>query len=424
MRKLSEFSITDPAVAACPFEYYAAMRHESPVHRDPGTNCWWVSRRESIAKASFDAQAFSSKSDLVLRLQYRPRAQALWETAGMQTLHTFVTSDPPEHEDYRTLGMGLFTPVKVEQLTPHIEERVRELIDEFAARGSVEFVAEFASRLPGRIVCDEFGLPLQDQPRFKEWTDAVIGLISPDISEAREAELVHGLIQLFKYLEVHLKRNAAEPTGRIIHTLATMNKRDGTAFSLLERVWMTVNVFIGGNETTMNMLSAGLHKLATTPGLQHDLRASPDKIPQFTEEMLRLEGSVQALLRVATRDVEIDGVTIPKGANVVLCTGSGNRDERFWEHADEFRLERANGRRHMTFGSGRHVCIGMHLARRELNTAFRMLLERLHNIRLAVPAGEIEQVPLPFHRSLARLPLLFDTASNLRASSCGGGDIS
>src|SRR5690606_19312639 len=142
--------------------------------------------------------------------------------------------------------------------------------------------------------------------------------------------------------------------------------RDGTPFSMLERAWMMVVVFVGGNETTMNMLTAGLFKLATNPDLQDELRTKPELIPQFTEEMLRLEGSVQALLRVATRDVEVDGTVIPAGANVILSTGSANRDESFWERADEFRLDRANGRRHMTFGHGRHVCIGMHLARREL----------------------------------------------------------
>lgn len=408
MRKLTEFSITDPAVSKCPFDYYAAMRRESPVHRDPGSGYWWVALRESIAKASFDPQSFSSKSEVILKTRYRPRAQALWDAAGMHALHTFVTGDPPEHDDYRSLGMTLFTPAKVEELTPHIEERVRELIDEFAARGQVEFLTEFAARLPGRIVCDELGLPLRDQPRFKEWTDAVIGLLSPDLTEEREVDLVQRLIELFKYLEGHLRQSAENPTGRVIHTLATMNKRDGTPFTFLERAWMTLAVFVGGNETTMNMLTASLHKLAINPELQQELRAAPEKIPQFTEEMLRLEGSVQGLLRVATRDVEVDGKVIPSGANVVLCTGSGNRDEQFWERADEFRLDRVNGRRHMTFGQGRHVCIGMHLARRELNTAFRVLLERLQNIRLAVSPDEIEQVPLPFHRGIARLPLLFD----------------
>ena len=300
MRKLSEFSMTDPAVAKCPFDYYAAMRRESPVHKDPGTGCWWVAQRETIAQATFDPQTFSSHSDLVLRMRYRPRAQALWEAAGMQTLHTFVTSDPPEHEDYRAVGMSVFTPVKVEELTPHIEARVHELIDEFVDKGSVEFVTEFAARLPGRIVCDEFGLPLEDQPRFKTWTDAAIGLLSPDISEDKEVELVQRLIELFKYLEVQLKRSSQEPGGRVIHTVATMNKRDGTPFSLLERAWMIVNLFVGGNETTMNMLSAGLKKLATDPQLQDELRASHARVNAFVDRV--------ALLRLIreTRDGRSD----------------------------------------------------------------------------------------------------------------------
>jgi cytochrome P450 len=173
---------------------------------------------------------------------------------------------------------------------------------------------------------------------------------------------------------------------------------------------MTLTTFVGGNETTMNMLTAGLRKLANTPELQAELRREPHKVPLFTEELLRLEGSVQALLRVATCDVEIDNVRIPKGANVVLCTGSANRDDAYWKDAAEFRLDRPNGRRHMTFGHGRHACIGMHLARQELNTAFRVLLERLNDIRLAIPDSAVEQVPLPFHRSVVALPLRFEAS--------------
>lgn len=408
MRKVGDFSITDPEVAKCPFAYYAAMRREDPVHRDPGSGYWWVALREAVAKASLDAQALSSTSEVILKTQFRPRAQALWDAAGMRTLHTFVTSDPPEHDEYRAVGRNLFTPRKVEQMAPHIETRVHELIDTFAHRGSVEFVREFAARLPGSIVCDEFGLPPEDQPRFKTWTDAVIGLLSPALSEDREIELVQHLIELFQYLEGHLQRHAQLPPGRVIHTLATVDKRDGTPFTALERGWMTLTTFVGGNETTMNMLAAGLRTLANTPTLQEELRSDPAKVPLFTEELLRLQGSVQALLRVATRDLEIDGTRIPKGANVVLCSGSANRDERFWPRAEEFRLDRNEGHRHMTFGYGRHVCIGMHLARRELNIAFRVILERLRDIRLAVPDADIEQLPLPFHRSIASLPLQFN----------------
>jgi cytochrome P450 len=108
---------------------------------------------------------------------------------------------------------------------------------------------------------------------------------------------------------------------------------------------------------------------------------------------------------------------IPKGANVVLCGGAANRDDARWQNPDEFKLDRPDGHRHLTFGHGRHACVGMKLARRELKIAFRVLLDRLHDIRLAVPDDQIVQLPLPFHRGIANLPIKFVVAHQLTESS-------
>jgi cytochrome P450 len=411
MAEIDRFSMADPATAKCPFDYYGAMRQGPAVHRDPGTGFYWISRHDEVVRAALDAKTFSSMSEVIMRKQYRPRAQELWDAAGMRAIDTLVTADPPEHDDYRNVGLRLFSNETVEKMTPHIAALVNELIDSIAARGEAEFVRDFAARLPGTIVCDEFGLPRADQPKFKTWTDAVIALLDPTISEDREVRLVAHLIDLFQYAERHIQRAATEMPGRVIHTLATMTKRDGTPFSALERSWMLLITFVGGNETTMNMLAMGMRKLAGEPELQSELRRHPDKVPAFVEEMLRLEGSVQALLRVATKDLLVDGIAIPRGANVVLCSGSANRDETQWSDPDSFRLDRKGGKRHLTFGYGRHSCIGMHLARRELVVAFTTLLARLRDIRLAVPASEVHQVPLPFHRAIERLPVKFEIAT-------------
>src|SRR5690606_16580915 len=162
----------------------------------------------------------------------------------------------------------------------------------------------------------------------------------------------------------------------IIHALATANKRDGSPFTPLERAWMLVFIFGGSNETTINMLACGIRRLARDPELQTRLRPDSSLIPILIEELPRLDASVQCLLRVATRDVEVDGTLIPKGANVMLCVASANRDEERWSNPDEFRLDRADGRRHLSFGQGPHTCIGTHLARRMLQIAFETLLKR------------------------------------------------
>jgi cytochrome P450 len=411
MSELDRYSMADPATAKCPFDYYGAMRQRDAVHKDPGTGFYWISRHDDVVRAALDAKSFSSQSEVILKKRFRPRAQALWDAAGMRSVDTLVTADPPDHDDYRNVGLRLFPNETVERITPNILTLVNELVESIAARGEAEFVRDFAARLPGTVVCDEFGLPRSDQPRFKTWTDGVIGLLDPTISEDREVELVTRLIEMFKYLERHIQRAATEMPGRVIHTLATMMKRDGTPFSALERSWMLLTTFVGGNETTMNMLALGMRKIATDPALQTELRSHPDKVPAFVEEMLRLEGSVQALLRVATQDLVVEGVSIPKGANVVLCSGSANRDESHWSDPSAFRLDRKDGKRHLTFGYGRHSCVGMHLARRELQLAFVRLLGRLRNIRLAVPNEEVDQVPLPFHRAIERLPVRFEVAA-------------
>lgn len=404
--------MSDPSVASCPHAYYAAMRREAPVHRDPGTGFYWVSQYADVVRAATDVAALSSKSPVILKKSFRPRAQTMWDAAGMDAIDTLVTADPPDHDHYRAVGMSFFTPVKVAELTPQIESRVHELIDQFAEKNAVDFIDAFASRLPGTIVCDEFGFPRSDQQKFKNWTDAIIGLITPGITEDQEVELVQRVIELFRYLESHLRRAAANPSGRVIHALATMPRRDGTPFTMLERSWMAIVTFVGGNETTINMLAAGVRRLANDTSLQSTLRNDPGLMGAFIEELLRYDSSVQALLRVANHDMEIRGTAIPAGANVVLCTASANRDESRWPDADLFRLDRPDARRHLAFGQGRHACIGMHLARRELHVAFTALLARLAHIELAIPDAEIEQLPLPFHRGVARLPIRFTYRGN------------
>ena len=404
---VGSFSMSDSSVASCPHDYYAAMRRESPVHCDPGTGFYWVSQYADVVRAAADVAALSSKSPVILKKSFRPRAQAMWDAAGMEAIDTLVTADPPDHDHYRAVGMSFFTPAKVAELTPQIEARVHALIDEFVDKDEVDFIESFASRLPGTIVCDEFGFPRSDQQKFKNWTDAIIGLITPGITEEQEIDLVERVIELFRYLESHLRRAAEEPRGRVIHALATMPRRDGTPFTMLERSWMAVVTFVGGNETTINMLAAGVRRLANNASLQSTLRKDPGLMGAFVEELLRYDSSVQALLRVANHEMQIRGTSIPAGANVVLCTASANRDESRWTDPDEFRLDRLDVRRHLAFGHGRHACIGMHLARREMQIAFTALLSRLDNIELAIPDSEVEQLPLPFHRGVARLPIRF-----------------
>lgn len=407
MRHVNEFTMGDPETVTCPFSYYAAMRSEDPVHRDPATGFYWVTRREDVLRLAQDWELMSSQSGLVIRKVFQPRAQALWEAAGMSAVDTFVTSDPPAHDDYRAVGMKFFDPAKVERISSEIEALANQIIDEMPEGEVVDFVYSFAAQMQGRLLCKEFGVPLADLPQFKQWTDAVFEMMIPGLPEDREVELIKLMIAMFEYLDERLSRAGEEAPGTVLHTLANAKKRDGSPFTSIERRWMAFTAFSGGNDTTRNMMLSGIHKLATEPELQAELRDDPAKVSKFVEEILRLEGAVQGSPRVATRDVEIEGTLIPKGASVILCYGSANRDDVRWSEAESFRLDRADGNRHVAFGYGRHTCIGMHLARRELQIAFRVLLCRLDNIQLVIPEEGIRRIPHPYFRGIENLPITY-----------------
>jgi cytochrome P450 len=413
MSDLSQYSFTDPDVCRRPYDYLQAMRSEAPVHRDPGSGFYFITRHDDVVEAALASDLFSSRNEINLKKSYSPRVQAVWDAAGIEILDTLVTSDPPEHLEYRRLGMALFTPTLVREMTPGIESLVNGFIDNFIDETDVDFLKVFAGLLPATVIADEYGLPRADQPRFRSWTDAIILLESPGNSEEREIELVHTVIELFRYLEKHLQKAASVENAhkmRVMHSIATMNKRDGTPFSTLERCWLSLVTFVGGNETTINALMHGMHQLARDQVLQQTLRQQPDKIRPFVEEVLRLFPPVQALMRVATRDIDLYGVTIPKGAQVILSLTSANRDESCWQHPERFNLERRDASRQLAFGTGRHVCVGMHLARAELTVAFNALLKRLKRIELSVPEENINYLPLAFFRVLESLPIKIEAA--------------
>jgi cytochrome P450 len=400
--------MADAAVASCPFKYYERMRREDPVHRDPGLGYYWVARRDDVLAASRDWENFTSDHGLQQRRSFGPKAQKIFEESGMEVVGTLVQSDPPRHDDYRRVGVNVFTPQRVEEITPHIAGIINELIDDFSGEREIDFVSRFAQLLPATVVCDEYGFPREDRARFKHWTDGIILIQTPGIAEDEEVELTHRIIECYRYLEKYIEKAAQNPSGRVLYSIATINRKDGTPFTMNERISMAIAVFVGGNETTVNMLASGIYRLATMPELQQALRDDPGKIPAFVEELLRLDGSVQALVREAARDTEFGGKQIAAGTPVILCTGSANRDESHWPEPDEFRLDRPRAQSHLTFGAGKHICIGAHVARRELNLAFRLLLERLGNIRLQNPDAPSPYLPLPYFRAIAELPIAFD----------------
>jgi cytochrome P450 len=403
-------TLADPAVQRCPYGFYSAMHEREPVHYDPHTDLWFIARHDHLTEAARLFEVFSSEIDMrrdVSSVDPTP-ADELLRSEGWVAPDVLTQVDPPRHTIFRRLVERLFTGPGVKRMHAYLDAHVQELIAPFAARGRVDFLNEFAIPLPLDVIADQLGLPREDAPRLKLWTDAFVSTLDAMISAERRLECTRRIVEFQKYFVARREAKLREPRGDLLSALAAARKDDGTALTIEEYIALCAQLVVAGNETTRNHLLAGMYLLATEPGLQERLRADPALIPSFVDESMRLEAPVQGLFRRCTRGYVLGGVRIPAGAKVVLLYGAANRDPDVFPEPGKLDLERANSSRHLSFGFGIHSCIGRTLATAELTIAFRRLLERLGSIRLAADA------PPPRHRAhfslrgLESLELEFD----------------
>ena len=406
---LADMTLADPGVHRCPFGYYATMQDESPVHYDRHTDLWMITRYDDVVSAAGAWERFSSHIDMRRDVSNVDPTEAdeLFKREGYFVEDVLSQVDPPRHTPFRRLVEKLFTGPTVKRMHDYLDTHVVELIDAFADRGRADFYHEFAVPLPVDVIADQLGLPRSDGMKLKRWTDAFIASFDATITAERKLECVKGILEFQKYFVAKRDEKLAQPGDDLLSMLVAARKDDGTPLTIEEYLALCAQLMVAGNETTRNVLLAGLHKLVTDPALQTRLRRSPDLIPRFVDEMLRLEAPAQGLFRRCTREVTLGGVTLPEGAKVLLLFGAGNRDPRAFPNPDEVVLDRPNGNRHLAFGYGIHSCIGRTLATAELTIAFTRLLERLDDIRLAPDAPTPQIIPHFNMRGLDSLSIVF-----------------
>jgi cytochrome P450 len=256
------------------------------------------------------------------------------------------------------------------------------MIDGFIDRGRCDFYREFASKVPLFVIADALGVKPDDVDQFRAWSEAVIQEGDPNNGEERQAELTRVICELQQFIARMAEQYRRQPADCLLSDLVHADDA-GRRMSDRELVSMVVILIAAGIDSTALALASTMYRLIETPALQDELRANPDRLPNFIEEVLRLEAPVQGLYRRVLNDINIAGVDIPKGAVVVLRFGAANRDPAQFAHPDALEPERKNARSHLTFGAGPHFCIGNQLSRGELRIAFDTLLRRMRNIRLA-----------------------------------------
>jgi cytochrome P450 len=398
MKPVDEYDLYDPETSENPWEYYAALRSQAPVHQMKG-GMWMVSTHDLCLEALRDPETFSSK------FIQKMSGGAAGRDGNYMGPETLLSNDPPEHTYFRKLVNKTFSPTRVKKMVPSIEKISHDLVDAILA-GPKRFDAmtELAIPLPLTVIADQLGVPRSDLDNFKKWSDATVvpigGMATPEELVA-SLELVE---QLKTYLAERSREAKASPRDDMISDLVTADVGGERPIEEKEVVSLLQQFLVAGNETTTNLIGATLMFLLQNPEEHEKLKANPTLLGNAVEEALRLETPTSGMWRVVTRDTELGGVAIPEGSMLMLRYAAANRDEALFDDPDAFKVDRPNAKEHLAFGMGIHFCPGAALAREEARIGLGVALERLPNLRLA-PGNDFKHHPSMLLRGLVRLDL-------------------
>jgi cytochrome P450 len=404
--------LLDVELQECPYAAYKMLRDEAPVHRDPGTGFYVVTRYDDLRRISMDPEGFCNGQRKVITTIDPGRAERiknLYEEKGWLPAPSLNRRDDPNHKQMRALFEVAFRAGKIRELDPIVEALAYRLIDDFIDEGKCDWVKQFAIPLPLIVIGRQMGAPEEDIWRIKAWTDAWVKKLGLMQSEEEAIWSTEMEIEAQHYFQPIFEKLRKEPNDTLLSDLVnrviaewgrTLNDNELHAT-------MMSDTFVGGSETTTNALAGGLILLAEDKESWTLLKSDPDKyLRTFVEEVLRLECPVQGLTRVATRETEMHGVTIPEGAIINTRYAAANRDERHYEQPDKLDLHRANAGSHLAFGTGGHHCLGAPLARRELYLGFKAFIDRIEDFWLE-DDNDMRHVPNYFLRSLKKLNIRF-----------------
>ncbi|SEM26813.1 cytochrome P450 [Nonomuraea pusilla] len=371
--------VLDEASRADPYPLYAQLRR-TPVSRQ-GENLYAASTYRAVTALLHDPRISSDER------KSRTGAGALAASGrliedGDERRPGFIFLDPPEHDRLRAVVMRQFTPHRIRLLGRHVETLVDELLDRRAGQTTLDVVDDLAYPLPVTVICELLGVPREDEPRFHVWATALARTLDPPegMSEEEVARAVSAAAELRAYLVELAGQRAAHPRPDLLSGLLT--DASGDRMNPPEIIATMALLLIAGHETTVNLITNGMLTLLRNPEALALLRERPDLITPALEEVLRYDPPVQFRTRTTLTDVELDGVTVPAGANVALLLASASRDPERFPQADRYEPLRQDNQ-HLGFGGGIHYCVGAPLARIEARVALGALVRRLESPRLA-----------------------------------------
>jgi len=382
------YSPFDFTVHEDPYPFYARLREEAPVYHNEQDGFWALSRHADVLAAFRDDRRFSSRNGIRIE-------EPFWGPQAEQ-FFSFVAMDPPKHTRMRGLVNKVFTPRRVAALEPRLLEIARTHLEPLLDGDEFDLI-DFAKTYPTDVISELVGVPESDRAQVRDISFAVMHAPEEGDGEMHEGS-TDAMGALIGYYAQLTAERAKKPQEDLLSGLLQATENDDR-LTPEEIIGILILLIGAGSETTMLLLGNAWHAAWKHPAERE--RAFAGRIEDWVEETLRYDPVSQSSPRVTTEDVELHGVTIPAGAKVLLLSGAANRDPEVFPDPDRFDLDR-DTRQHLTFGNGRHHCLGAPLARLEAKLALKELVATVADYEIDETAAK--RVHTSINRGFISLP--------------------
>ena len=378
---------------------FARLREEDPVHyvTSPDYGPFWsITRWNDIMAVDSNHAAFSSADGITLQ-----SLESKIETAKRGTRPSFISMDPPRHDEQRKTVSPVVAPSNLQVMAPVIRERAGQILDRLPIGEEFDWVENVSKELTAMTLATLFDFPQEERGLLPYWSDMMTNAPGhgPVKSWEHKREVLDEMVA--RFVGLWNERLNAPPAGDLISMLC-----HGASTRDMDRAEYAGNLgllIIGGNDTTRNTISGSGYALNKHPREYDRLRADPALIPAMVSETIRWQPPLAHMARTTPEDFEIGGKTIKAGDRVVMWYVSGNRDASMVEDPDSYRIDRERPRQHMSFGFGIHRCVGNRLAELQLTIIWEEIMKRFPTIELVAEPTRTHSI---FVKGYETLPVI------------------
>ncbi|MEV6168136.1 cytochrome P450 [Streptomyces sp. NPDC051954] len=379
---MAAFDPWDPAFLADPYPAYGELRAKGRVHYYEPTNQWLVPHHADVSALLRDRRLGRTYQHRFTHEDFgRTAPPAAHEPFHTLNDHGMLDLEPPDHTRIRRLVSKAFTPRTVEQLKPYVTRLAGELVDGLVERGGGDLLADVAEPLPVAVIAEMLGIPESDRAPLRPWSADICGMYELNPSQETATKAVRASVEFSDYLHELIAERRKEPGDDLISGLIEAHD-EGDRLTEQEMISTAVLLLNAGHEATVNATVNGWWALFRNPDQLAALRADHSLVPSAVEELMRYDTPLQLFERWVLDEIEIDGTTIPRGAEIAMLFGSANHDPQVFRNPERLDLTRKDNP-HISFSAGIHYCIGAPLARIELAASMTALLDRAPTLRLA-----------------------------------------